>query len=80
MGDDARMTPESLAQRCRDIAGLSENAGAWLGDDKNADLVGRDRDSITRAIHRAQLQARRLEKATLRPMCVGVFGPSQAGK
>jgi len=74
------MTPESLAQRCRDIAGLTESAGAWLGDDKNADLIGRDRDSIARAVNRAQLHARRLEKAALRPMCVGVFGPSQAGK
>ncbi len=74
------MTPQTLAQRCRDVVGLTEKAGAWLADEKNIDLVGRERDSISRTMHRAGMQARRLEKAAQRPMCVGVFGPSQAGK
>ena len=39
MGDDAVMTPESLAQRCRDIAGLSENAGAWTFVDRRIEKV-----------------------------------------
>jgi len=76
----SHMTPQTLAQQCRDVAALTESAGTWLMDDKNADIVGRERDSISRTLHRAGLQARRLGKAAERPMCVGVFGPSQAGK
>jgi hypothetical protein len=73
-------TPKALAEHCRETVALANRAAEWLGDEKNADTVGRVRDSLVKTMRRASIRAVRLEKAALRPMCVGVFGPSQAGK
>jgi hypothetical protein len=71
---------QHLARRCQDVAQNARIAEAWVNDDKNADLVARERESLTRMLRKGALRAERLAKAAQRPMCVGVFGPSQAGK
>lgn len=70
----------ALATRCRETRGLAAKAGAWIADPGNIATVGRERDTLSRLCARAATRAGRLETAARRPMCVGVFGPSQAGK
>src|SRR6266540_5618431 len=74
------MTPELLAKNCRETAFLGDQAIQWLSDERNVETVGRARESLIRSMRLTCTRALRLEKATLRPMCVGIFGPSQAGK
>src|SRR5258708_29075713 len=74
------MTPEKLADRCSAVGALTDQAIAWLRNEKNAAIIGREQDTLSKAMRRAGARARRLERAALRPMSVGVFGPSQAGK
>jgi len=74
------MTPEKLADRCRGVAALTDQAIEWLRNEKNGVIVGREQVTLSKAMRRAGDKARRLERAALRPMCVAAFGPSQAGK
>lgn len=71
---------EELASICRQTANLASDAASWLSDDRNADSVGREKGAVVREMKLAAIRAGRIEKAAIRPMCVGVFGPSQAGK
>src|SRR3954468_24931865 len=70
----------SLAQRCRQTAGDANEAAEWLRNPGNLERVGRAGESLVKKMRRAARRAGQLEKAALRPMCVGIFGPSQAGK
>lgn len=74
------MSAQYLSDRCRETSQFIEEAANWVADDGNAALVGREREPLLRALRRGAIRATRLEKAVARPMCVGVFGPSQAGK
>src|SRR5262249_10271660 len=74
------MDPELLATNCRETASLGDQAIEWLADEKNAETVGRARETLIRSMRLTSMRARRLEKAVFQPMSVGVFGPSQAGK
>jgi hypothetical protein len=74
------MKAELLAKNCRETASLGDQAIKWLSDEKNVETVGRVRESLIRSMRLTSMRALRLEKAALRPMCVGIFGPSQAGK
>ena len=67
-----------LAEACRKAAGASADALSWTGD--NAERLGSERAAIERQLRKATVQASKLAQAAERPMCVGVFGPSQAGK
>lgn len=80
--DTAMIEPaqKELAALCGQTATLAGDAARWIADEANADAVGREKDAIVREMKLAALRARRIEKAAVRPMCVGVFGPSQAGK
>lgn len=69
-----------LIERCRETSFFIEEAAGWVADEANVALVGREREPLLRALRRGAIRANRLEKAVSRPMCVGVFGPSQAGK
>ena len=71
---------EALAARCHDVADLADAAAAWVGDDANRDKVGAEATSLRREFRRAVIRARKLADAATRNMCVGVYGPSQAGK
>ncbi len=74
------MSPDKVSKRAKETASKAEESIAWLSSDKNVDKVGREKTSLIRSINRTLIKARRLEVAAKRPMCVGVFGPSQAGK
>lgn len=71
---------KELATLARDTASVAREAVAWLSEAANAPAVGREKEAALRSIKLAALRATRIEKAAERPMCVGVFGPSQAGK
>ena len=68
----------SLPERARHLANAAEAAQKWVDD--NRDLVKNTADSLLARLRRSVRLFRRCESAALRKMCVGVFGPSQAGK
>ena len=71
---------EEIAAQCESVATAATGAQAWLEDSANADLVGAELAPLRRQLRRGAMRARRLAQAARRPMCVSVFGPSQAGK
>ena len=71
---------ERLATRARETADAAQRALQWFNDEANAGSVGQEQRALNREFRRFALAARKLEQAVARPMCVGVFGPSQAGK
>lgn len=74
------MSNDLLAKTCHDTGRLAQDAERWLGDEANASTVGREREDLVRYTRKVAYRAERLRRAAQRPMCVGVFGPSQAGK
>ncbi|MEL6677805.1 MAG: virulence factor SrfC family protein [Pseudomonadota bacterium] len=71
---------EDLTQTCQRTQTAATDALAWFADAANAEKVGQERTQLEREFRRYATQAGRLSHAVDRPMCVGVFGPSQAGK
>lgn len=70
-----------IAEQCGAAAAAAQDAITWVNDPANAEKIGEDAArSKTRALRRAAQRARKLARAAERPMCVSVFGPSQAGK
>ena len=67
-----------LTAYCRELAAATADAGLWVT--RNGDLVRNERETLLRELRRAGLIFRRCARAAERKMCVGVFGPSQAGK
>ena len=78
--NEPKEASRALAGRCLEVAGLADAATAWVGDDANRDKVGAETTSLRREFRRAGIRARKLANAATRNMCVGVYGPSQAGK
>ena len=74
------MDSTSLQNACDETARLAREALSWVGDPKNDVRVAFERPLISRALRNFAYQAKRLSASVTRPMCVGVFGPSQAGK
>ncbi|MCA8931327.1 MAG: hypothetical protein KDA49_02605, partial [Rhodospirillaceae bacterium] len=68
----------AVAATCRDTANIAGKAVAWITD--NPDKVRQEQSALLREFRKFSTAARKLEAAVHRPMCVGVFGPSQAGK
>ncbi|MCB9960309.1 MAG: hypothetical protein H6843_17060 [Rhodospirillaceae bacterium] len=68
----------SVAATCRDTAAIAGKAVSWITD--NPDKVRQEQSALLREFRKFGTAARKLEAAVHRPMCVGVFGPSQAGK
>lgn len=70
-----------LAQDCESLAVAASEGVAWL---KNASAqsptVAQQAPSLISELHKVRNQSRKLARAARRRMCVGVFGPSQAGK
>jgi len=69
-----------IAAVCSAVADAAVEAQGWLEHEANADLVGAERKPVRRELRRGAFRARKLALAAERPMCVSVFGPSQAGK
>ena len=78
--NEATETAEVLARRCLEVAKLADAAIAWVGYGENRDKVGADVTSLRREFRRSHIRVRKLANAAKRNMCVGVYGPSQAGK
>lgn len=57
-----------------------EAALKWIESPGVDQIVGRERSSIIRGLQQTRTRAKRLSASAARPMSVGVFGPSQAGK
>jgi hypothetical protein len=70
---------ETLSKSAQRTAVLSREAYDWINRPANASRVG-DPTTLGFALRQASLRARRIARAATRKMCVGVFGPSQAGK
>jgi len=68
----------TLAERCGTLAEAVEQAARWVRD--NEDVVRGERDGLLAELRRSGRFFRRCRTAATRKMCVGVFGPSQAGK
>src|ERR1700745_725390 len=69
-----------LAAACTDTSKAITEALGWVRNDVNARRISSVRSTLDRDLRRSFIEADRLAKAIDRPMCVGVFGPSQAGK
>ena len=74
------MTPTdaTLSATCRNLDQIGSEFLSWL--DENTERVRQEKAGLIKEFRRLSAQARRLEQAVRRPMCVGVFGPSQSGK
>ncbi|MGL4198820.1 MAG: virulence factor SrfC family protein [Allorhizobium sp.] len=59
---------------------MAQQSLAWISDAANAERVGANRKIAEQQIKKSVIAARKAAAAVDRPMCVGVFGPSQAGK
>ena len=71
-------TNATLSTACRNLDQVGVDFLTWL--DENAERVRQEKAGLTKEFRRLTTQARRLEQAVQRPMCAGVFGPSQSGK
>lgn len=65
---------------CRSTLKETRDAIKWINSGENETTVGVERKPLDRSLRRLVTEATKLDKAVDRPMCVGVFGPSQAGK
>jgi hypothetical protein len=68
---------EKLAGEAKRVGEASSRALDWFA---GASRPGLDAAALARELRGVTLRAQRLAAAAARPMCVGVFGPSQAGK
>ncbi len=68
----------AVVQRAGEIAEVARDGAAWL--EANRTRLKEDPTALTRDFRRFGRRAARLRAAAERPMCVAVFGASQAGK
>jgi stress response protein SCP2 len=73
-----RVSNDQLRALCQDLEQVSAEFLGWL--DQHPDRVSQEKAGLTKEFRRLTTQARRLDQAAQRPMCAGVFGPSQSGK
>jgi hypothetical protein len=74
-------TPEHLSQRCSAIIEGTNRAADWIAEVRlDSTSLDRDADGLIERLRRARNAARRLGAAAERPVTVGFFGISQAGK
>lgn len=72
------LSPDTLGVYCRDLRRVAHEGMEWLV--ANTSWIPQNLDGKIREMRRQCVDARRLERAANRKMCIGVFGPSQAGK
>ena len=74
-------TPEFLSERCHSIFAGGGDAIEWTREVRqNSQRLDRDADGLIEKLRRTRNLCRRLGAAAQRPLSVGVFGMSQAGK
>ncbi len=70
-----------LAQDCEALAVAASEGVTWLkGASQQSPTVAQQAPSLISELQKVRNQSRKLARAARRRMCVGVFGPSQAGK
>lgn len=70
-----------LAQDCEALAVTASEGVAWLRNAaEQSPTVAQQAPSLVGELQKVRNQSRKLARAARRRMCVGVFGPSQAGK
>jgi hypothetical protein len=70
-----------LAQDCEALAVAASEGVNWLkGAAQQSPTVAQQAPSLISELQKVRNQSRKLARAARRRMCVGVFGPSQAGK
>ena len=70
-----------LAQDCEALAVSASEGVGWLkGAAGQSPTVAQQAPSLISELQKVRNQSRKLARAARRRMCVGVFGPSQAGK
>jgi hypothetical protein len=70
-----------LAQDCEALAVAASEGVTWLkGAATQSPTVAQQAPSLISELQKVRNQSRKLARAARRRMCVGVFGPSQAGK
>ena len=70
-----------LAQDCEALAVAASEGVSWLRTAANrSPTVAQQAPSLVGELQKVRNQSRKLSRAARRRMCVGVFGPSQAGK
>ena len=70
-----------LAQDCEALAVAASEGVGWLkGAASQSPTVAQQAPSLISELQKVRNQSRKLARAARRRMCVGVFGPSQAGK
>lgn len=74
------MGTDSLKKDCLDAVASARAALEWVNDTENEDIVGADKALLTKELRRDEIRGSQLALAVDRPMSIGVFGPSQAGK
>lgn len=74
-------TGEDLKQRCERVHSGLGQAIDWVEKVRiGTSQLERDADGLVETLRRSRNQCRRLGAAALRPLSIGVFGMSQAGK
>lgn len=69
-----------LKKICGNALELGQQSLAWIIEPANAERVGAARKIAEQQLRKLVVASRKILNAVDRPMCVGVFGPSQAGK
>jgi hypothetical protein len=70
-----------LAQDCESLAVAASEGVGWLkAAAEQSPTVAQQAPSLISELQKVRNQSRKLARAARRRMCVGVFGPSQAGK
>lgn len=67
-----------LAQYGDMLAKACDDAEKWVK--RNGELVRNEQESLLKELRHARRTLRKCEKAAVKNICAGVFGPSQAGK
>src|SRR4051812_20835501 len=71
---------DELKEICESALTSAQEGLVWIAAPANAERVGSTRSSAEKQLRRSVVASRKAMAAIDRPMCVGVFGPSQAGK
>ncbi|MER8511268.1 virulence factor SrfC family protein [Mesorhizobium sp. M0142] len=71
---------KELKKACDTALKSAQDGLAWIGTAANSDRVGSTRGGAEQQLRKTIVSTRKAMAAIDRPMCVGVFGPSQAGK
>lgn len=72
------ITNQQLAATCEALRNASAEFLDWIAD--NEGRIRQEKVGLLRDFRAMRMELGRLQRATDRPMCVGVFGPSQSGK